>query len=484
MKWYYIDYPNCVVNITYWLAGSTTNSRTLSSIPLPTAWPSLATKLDPTGKFIRRSTLSLSKDEAIAGYSVYCVEPGDSLLPDPTTLSYVIEQAPHKVPSKNFKKRRAAGEILMNPYSRGRITVNREASYDFTPTQPLSVYTPSFGWYMYGGDVPKWSGGITAPHVSTLGVGAPVYGMQAGESLRSVSVYLKYKTYQTPHKTYDLSPEYVPLAIPTQYDKGLITAVLADRNNGMYDLLSELGEFPETLEFLTNQTKKAFFIAEATESDIEKMKGKVPTRIARYAARKWMMARYALLPIFYSIKDIKGALDSMGREYAEYKQISTSDSVDDFDSCNGAYTVSVSGTIVNRCFIKSRYTPDSILADFRRLVNINIFTSAWELATRSFVVDWVLNVGDFISALTGSDGSVDSKCCYSTRDRRQVTISYAINGSKRPKTIVSFNCYSRTVINPADHIGLDLSWDMNWKRYIDASAMSLDPILKLIRSRK
>lgn len=172
----------------------------------------------------------------------------------------------------------------------------------------------------------------------------------------------------------------------------------------------------------------------------------------------------------------------MGREYAEFK--SMIDKMPDDPNLVGPYTVTVSGQCLHRCFIKSRYTPDSILADFRRLVNINLFTTAWELATRSFVIDWVLNVGDFISAVTGSDGSVDSKTCYSVRDLREVTISYSSGSSSQPKTIVKYNCYQRHVINPIDHIGLDVSWDMNWKRYLDASAMSLDPILKQIRNSR
>lgn len=194
------------------------------------------------------------------------------------------------------------------------------------------------------------------------------------------------------------------------------------------------------------------------------------------------MTRYALLPIFYSIKDLKEVLHQMGREYASFR--SEKDIQPDDPNLSGPYTVSVSGQCLHRCYIKSRYTPDSILADFRRLININIFTTTWELATRSFVIDWVLNVGDFISAVTGSDGSTESKVCYSVRDLRVVTISYSSGNSSQPKTTVTYNCYQRQVINPLDHIGLDFSWDMNWKRYFDAAAMSLDPILKQIRSSR
>lgn len=138
----------------------------------------------------------------------------------------------------------------------------------------------------------------------------------------------------------------------------------------------------------------------------------------------------------------------------------------------------------HRCFIKSRYTPDSLISDFRRLININLLSSAWELTTLSFVADWAFNIGDFISAMSGGDGNIDSQCAYICRNQATYEVSYA---SRDPaltslKTSVKFNAYDRSIINPIDHVGLTIDVSMNWKRAIDAFALSSRPAIARLRA--
>lgn len=476
MKFLYIDWAESKINITYWKPGSDTDSRTMSGLSIPTAWPALAAQLRPEGKFIKRSTLEMSDEEAILGYSVYTTQVGDAMLPDPSTLSYQIVQEPIKVPTKSFKKRKAAGEICMNPYKCGTITVQRHASYQFLPIDPTVVYTPSHGWYTYYGEGYM----ANAQPIGVLHLGSPSYGMQPGERLRYCSVLLCYKTYSVPDAQYILSPEPIFSFEDPEVDTGLVTSVVADANNGVYDLLTELGEAPETVAFVGEMTKKALLLHEETDADLRRARSTMlPERFARYSASKWLQLRYALLPIFYSIMDIREVLKQLGKEYAEFRAHRTDTSASDVTAL-GSVTVTVTGEVLHRCFIKTRYSTDSVLDSLRHLINANLASTAWELTKLSFVLDWAVNVSDFLSALTGSDGSTQSVCCYSLRDRRELTLRYT-DISSAPETVVTFNCYQRLIINPLDHIGLTVEFNMNWKRYIDATALSLDSVIKSIR---
>lgn len=473
MRYLSPNVASATVTICYWNSNYTSN-RVISGVPLSSGYPALAERLS-SPKWLERNPLSPTALEAWLGYSTFYTESGDSLLPPSSDLREVIVQAPTKAPTRDYRRRKEAGEILMNNYDVGNITIQRTADYDRTgATLVTPVYWNAFKTLMRDEEVSSVS------HIpfSSAGLPEPTYGRNAGEHLRYVQCNCAFRQFKVTNATYAISPYPAFLNEGYGVDTELVTGVLADRNNGMYDILTELAEFPETLSFITEQTKKVFFMADATQQDINRAKKWMPLqRFMNYVSHKWLMFRYAAMPIFYSIKDVAEVLKQMGKEYAEYRSVKTILNDDKLDSSEGAYTFKVSGNCEHRCFIKSRYTPDSILVDLRRLININLANTAWETMKLSFVVDWVVNFGDFLSALTGSDGSSDSKCCYSVRDTRSVSISYSSNVPPLVTT-VDFDCYSRRVINPLDHIGLSLRWDMGWKRYIDAAALSLNPILR------
>lgn len=456
--------------VDWWLPGKVgRESRSTAFVTINVGWPAFIPCINMPGRYIKRGKLSLTNAEVQAGYSCYVVEPGDSLLPDPATLSYKLVQAPIKVPTKDYAKRKQAGEVLMNDYAVGEISVQRTAGYDFTGGTAVS--NRYYGWFTYSTK-------------TGMPCAAPYFGQRPGETFCSVSVNLAFELVSVKNAAYDISPPPVFLENSSSIDTGLVTSVVADCNNGTYDLLTELGELPETLEFVTESTKKAFFIGLDADWQARAMKKSLPAvRFAKWLTNHWLKLRYALLPIFYSIGDVSKVLASMGSEYAEYKAQKVLNDDVPLNLMSGALTVTVEGDCIHRCYIKSRYTPDSIISDFRRLINMNLLNSAWELTKLSFVADWVINVGDFLSAVSGSDGSTESKCCYSVRDNRSVTLSYS-DGSVRPKTTVVFRTYKRQVINPLDHTGLTLQFDMNWKRYIDACSLSLRPALKIARSLK
>ena len=131
-----------------------------------------------------------------------------------------------------------------------------------------------------------------------------------------------------------------------------------------------------------------------------------------------------------------------------------------------------------RCFIKRKYDPQDILDSLWSLLKVNPFSTAWELVPLSFVVDWFVNIGDYITALTS----------HSPHAQQVATLSYKFEGNatyKEENTGCAvdfvFECYQRIVIDPDDVVALQTRFDMNWKRQLDALALSWGPISERIK---
>lgn len=454
-----------------------TSSTMVGPANIMSVWPELIAQIETGQKVNRvvRAALSVTAAEAITGITV--IREGAVALPDTDDLFYELQLPVQRVATKQFTKRQREGEVIVNPYARGTLSQLRDWAPDLskkTEEIQLSYYR---GWYTC--DFEGSSSGFPAPAPS------PKEFVPDGWVCGQAACILVYKKFVIPDDAYLLSPLVQVSGYPHwDYDTDLVTSVLADRNNGTLDLLTEMIEFPETLAFATDLVKRATFMTCDLEMESRSMKRKLSkSQYARWLANHWLKGRYALMPIFYTLMDVSKVLKEMGQEYAEYKRTVTK-------SVPLPYThdglISDEQDIKHRCFIKSRYTPDSLMADLRRLININLATTAWEATTFSFVADWVFNFGDYISAVTGSDGSEQSACCYSVRHNAEWNVTYDTEDAAllSLKTKVKINAYQRATINPYDQIGLSTRFDMNWKRYFDAAALSLRPALKHLRSLK
>lgn len=463
----------CLCSIMYWESNRPSYSYTIAAAPLKALWSSYASWLVANQKPQVGATYdSIPYANLLLGYFALTPQPGDQPMPLPQDLISEFEFPTHREKIPNFKKRLLAGEVLMADYRVGRATIQRSAGYDLA-SGTVST-TISRGW-LY-------------PPFKNQPYSEPTYGKRLpSDTVRRVDVILKYEICNVPNAAPKLSP--IPTFLNVDYgvDKGLVTETLAARNDGTFDLLTELAELPETLAFITDTTNRALLKTEELELEARgKRKLLNPEKFARFLSSHWLKGRYALLPIFYSLNDMSETLRQMGREYAEFKNKVSLDSPIPVIADGVNLVVTTGDTTTHRCFIRSRYSPDTLLSDLRRLIKINLASTAWELTTLSFVVDWAVNIGDYLSAATGDDGSNESKCCYSVKDDRTLYLSYktGVTSVDNLKTVILLNTYVRSVINPVDHIGLSLGLDLNWKRYIDAAALSLNPIIKRLRSLK
>lgn len=443
-------------------------------------WPDFWSLVN-AGRALYRSSFALTANEIENGCYVVSTQPGDASFPLPADLSQFVEHPTLRVDSPNYLRRLRKGEVLMNDYSCGVSYVQRQAVHDVRGSIATSTVWngPSL---VYNGQSNNYPNDRSAP------CAFPTYGKLTNEVVRRIRVTtIRYRVRSVPNAGILFSPDPAPIGAIGAIEPVVVTAAVAARNAGTLDILTEFVELPQTLEFLRDKVKSLgtkTLSADAEAKSLAK-KGLSAQKLASSLAKHWLEYRYAVMPIIYTIIGVSETLKELKRLYAEFKESS------DFEetvSAPAGTKISFTGDshVVHRCFIRARYSPDTLLGSLARMTQFNLASTAWELTPWSFVADWVVNFGDSISAATGVDMSDDSKCCYSWRDQRQYQISYdtGITQVDSLKTTVTLNTYARKIINPSDHIGLSLQFDMGWRRQLDAVALSLRPTVRLLRSLK
>lgn len=294
-----------------------------------------------------------------------------------------------------------------------------------------------------------------------------------------------------------------------------------DQALNAYDLLTELGELRETVAYLGSKLKGgADLVSRFAEKDLPTWKQghrKTPKdlmrssdKLLRSLGRRWMEYRYAIMPLLYSFKDVEEVLSGLSDQYKSDRSKVKIDLADSpaihEDEC---LVVSSSGSIEVRSLTKGRFS----LGDLQRLVTslgMNPLRTAWELTPLSYVVDWLLNVGEAITALTGIDYASERLGTTSVRERSTFTYVHhdrnkwsnfppsRVNACGQDYTPAAYS-YDKKYENVVREVVTDsyirslwsrptakIIFDpyLNWKRLIDAFVLGYQPTKKILRSLK
>lgn len=374
-----------------------------------------------------------------------------------------------KVNNPRFKTRQRKGEIIMSDYRRcrvvGRVNVRLVRSVTRRFTEVFS------NWGPVAVRLPKYSKAII-DYVKSLAPGVTYVDLSC--------------SYQwSAEESKGLRYESLPISLPTTYpDKqdpaSVVTSALAGALSTQMDVLTEIVELPSTVQFIqdkctsvVNQYDKHAKRRRRAVRLAKKFNWPTPKLVDKLASLE-LQFRYAVMPMVYSIKDAGGLLEAYGylfREARESQHFPVSFS-DEFGDWKGNDKVS--------CLVKQRFDPDDVVARVHALIGPNPLATLWELTTLSFVVDWVVPIGDYITALTTPDMSAELKSSLAFRMSRY---SRSENGSGLYREIY-VEAYERQIINPRDHIGLRVSPNMNWKRWLDASSLSWSMARSKLKSIK
>nr|QIS88008.1 MAG: maturation protein [O'Leary virus] len=187
----------------------------------------------------------------------------------------------------------------------------------------------------------------------------------------------------------------------------LLTLAIAEANEATFDLGTFIGEMPETLQFLGAIVLKLLAIFKSIKSgkfgkEMEQYFRKgFSKRLIDDATDGWLAYRYAVMPLVYSLQDGLKALEPVKATFLRTRK---RDSFTDEDTIIGSpygshqlspCTASFSRETVARAQVYTILTAEQ--AKMRRYL-LGPVTTAWELVPLSFVVDWVVQVGDFIAS--------------------------------------------------------------------------------------
>lgn len=268
--------------------------------------------------------------------------------------------------------------------------------------------------------------------------------------------------------------------------------VVADAHQ-TWDALTSAAELPKALKLFTKLLKGA---VSPVRSFAKLLKD---SRNPRNLANNWLAYRYGIMPTILEIQDVMRVIVERGFAYktSRSSRFGTWKQDPPPASVTGPlkYTERWDNWRVNAVG-KTRYSTSSLRALDQ--ISVNPLLTGWELVPFSFVVDWFINVGDFIQARTLDlvDHATQRSFCVSIkRDlgwrqyyRRQYTASiaspqydtvgnayYWLNPlSDHSDHLIKdwrHEGYSRRVFHPSDAV-LRFKPNLNWSRFLDSIALT------------
>lgn len=250
------------------------------------------------------------------------------------------------------------------------------------------------------------------------------------------------------------------------FPQALHNAALAELEGGVFDLLTELGEAKETITYLYSILRRliSIFIGVRSKEALAR-KQFTGKDLVEEIASLWMQFRYAISPLVYSFEDALKALELADRQYVTVRK-----RLDEpFSHTVDGYTFT--GVVENRVWMKSLVTSQT------NVLGMNPLKTMWELTPLSFVVDWVIPVGNWLGSLVPNPSLDGGKATWSQRIRK-----LSITGPTGDKIQNDISYYNSWEVPLSTKFVLNFDVNMTWKRWIDSMALSwllfIKPILR------
>nr|QIS88010.1 MAG: maturation protein [Marr virus] len=366
--------------------------------------------------------------------------------------------------NEHFHSRRKAGEIIVAPYIREHVHTRYSDEHGYKPRRLASIgfYKPDELSKKTGVllDMPyrETVNGVTYNNFVVLHVNANELRCNPLPVIETV-----------PRRGWD-----------NEVVSSLITDMYAKANSTEWDALTTLAEARKTVSWLadvvlrTVETIKWLNGRKAAE-EINQILRKGGTS---HAANVWLEYRYALEPLILDFENIQAAADNLSRIYKRWGNFKIVDLEDDVPApWRGTSRL----TYEYRVSLKRRYDPSTLLEAISGVVSGNPLTTLWEIVPYSFVVDWFINIGDFIAATTTIPAHCQEGAVASVRVKRyrEASITSKYDGWLTDAETYE-DSYYRWVVNKGD-AGLTSFIDLNWKRKLDAFALSWGKVKPTLR---
>ena len=192
--------------------------------------------------------------------------------------------------------------------------------------------------------------------------------------------------------------------------------------------------------------------------------------IADAVTQVWLTFRYAIMPNVFLIEDI---VKSMGEGESEYIRYAQKRELTIFPFEMEGFTRTGEIPVTVRCFIKRQFNAVELA---NAPYSWNFAVSLWELLPLSFVLDWIINLGDVIAAFTGSTSQYKEVSTISVTTHSS-NVTY-VHDESEAKVNVLFSGYTRNVIVPQDYCALVFDPFVDLQRQLDAASLTYQIAIK------
>lgn len=375
---------------------------------------------------------------------------------------------------KDFLARKTAGEVVLNPLLKYKFKAQEVPKLDvIDPSQVMNGFRSNnldiIGYTLSSAcPAADWSATRIYNGFSDFRVHSSALLLRTPDMTTRLD-NLVVKRYCQSERDLNLEAARIVNKVLQTYDvdSALVTSTRSAANSGIYDILTEIAEMPETVKFLYGVIKEIITLFRSTRREVLKLTrqqrwetgAEKSSQLATAISNLWLQFRYAVMPLAYSANDALDLLNAIHGKYHTFRDGQSSQTT--ITHFGEDYQVNV----IERCFLKRRYGTETSSMDF---LKFDIAATAWELVPLSFVVDWAFNVGDFLSSLGVPDAVAQEACQYSWKTKQSLTVQTPVGST----IVVDMEIYQSRPINPGDHIGLNLDVFMNIQRTLDALALS------------
>ena len=372
-----------------------------------------------------------------------------------------VESTMTDVVTPGFKKISSEGGIVMSPMTQDK------SSFICIPDIHISEFQASYSYSAAGGDKDRSYFYIYFSHteyeVIDVGVSEGLYSNLLGAATLGSSANLG----------------------------SAVADAHTSSSAGIADLVTALAESKETIGHMNGTIRRLASLLRAIKKG--KFKELAPKtfrkwkRLSKTGKAKltldiisdaWLEARYAWRPLVYDIQNIIDFANSPFAERRTYRGFDRDESsgVGNFTHTENGRTYEVSYTLISESTARAgllTQLKSSAFANGRDLGLSNLAGAAWEAIPYSFVVDWFVNIGGLIAAMSPNP-FVDMLGSWVT-DHRKVTVIGVVQTTSSDGTEISTNFSltrehkNRTIEPSPSIITIDVNLDV--AKLIDAIAL-------------
>lgn len=399
----------------------------------------------------------------------YCT---DGELIKPQTV--VIEDARSitRVPYKEFAEKRKAGEIVLNPMTARRVTAKLVPGLpsDVNPVSTSTLMVRAYSdpephvttcGYKY---IHPTIGGIELkyPRLSTIWVdyGLPVnrhYDVFRVDELEMPPMSVVYEAHKQIAEYFEKHP----------HNGQLVVKAYSEANQGAWDVLTELAEFGKTLEYGLDLLHNIVEMIVKLKRDLKRAHSMhaAAAEIAERVATIWLQFRYAVKPVVYSIQDIIEYRKSIFTPYQTIRKGHDHELTLDLSS---GWVANAPVKFRDRCYVKSMYQVD--FATYN--LTVSSARTFWEIFPLSWLIDFVISVGDFLTALSPPDALKNRGGMYSRQIVDGSIQIYNKDGRKGYIRLDATMYKADTITDPIAWVDLPFNYKLKWQQMLDVLALS------------